>query len=304
MARIISSQEFSDLRSQHPDLILVDVRLADDFAAARLPGAVNQCVFEMVFLNELLKSGVRKDQPVCAYGAGADSHEARMAAEKLERAGFTKVFEIRDGLEGWRKAGNPVEGTAAAAAAPEFPDGWHELDPAESRVVWLGRNLLNKHWGHVALAGGRVEFHRGEPAAGEATLDLRRITCSDLAGSDLHDVLIHHLESDDFFDVTRHPTARFSFDEVEVCSDKPGCRNLKLLGELSLRGVTNPLVIEAAAGFTPEGRAALQSVFTLDRTRWGVIYGSGKFFRRLAGHLVNDEIELQLRIVTRTPLGS
>jgi polyisoprenoid-binding protein YceI/rhodanese-related sulfurtransferase len=298
MARIISPQELPALRSQHPELVVLDVRLADDFAAAHLPDALNQCVFEMVFLDDLLKKDVRQENPVCVYGSDPDSHEARTAAEKLERAGFRKVLELRDGLKGWRSAGYPVVESAATSPAPPVSDGRHDLDPAESQVVWVGRNLVNKHWGHVALADGHVAFRQGRPVSGEATLDLRRITCADLAGGNLHDVLIHHLESDDFFDVARHPTARFSFDAVEVCSDRPGCRNLKLRGELRLRGVTRPLVIEAAAGFTPEGKAALQSAFTIDRTEWGAIYGSGKFFRRLAGHLVNDEIELQLRIVT------
>ncbi len=298
MARIISPQELSRLRSQQPELVIIDVRLPEEFDTARLPDAVNQCVFEMVFLEELLKKGLRRDQPVCVCGAAADSHEARMAAEKLERAGFTKVLEFRGGLEAWTALGNPVEGSSAPPGASPLQDGRHALDLAESRVVWVGRNLVNKHWGHVALAGGHVEFRAGNPAAGEAVLDMRRLTCSDLAGGNLHDVLIHHLESDDFFDVARFPEARYAFEEVEICSDKPGCRNLKLRGELTLRGITRPLAIEAAAGFTPEGKAALQSSFTIDRTAWGVIYGSGKFFRKLAGHLVNDEIELQLRLLT------
>ena len=82
-------------------------------------------------------------------------------------------------------------------------------------------------------------------------------------------MLIHHLESDDFFDVARFPEARFTFDRVEICSELPGCRNLRLHGDLTLRGVTKPLVVEAASGFTPEGRAALQSTFAIDRTARG-----------------------------------
>jgi polyisoprenoid-binding protein YceI len=143
-----------------------------------------------------------------------------------------------------------------------------------------------------------VEFRGGRPVAGGAVLDLRRITCSDLAGNPLHDVLIHHLQSDDFFDVERFPEARFSFSRAEPCGDRPGSRNLKLHGELTLRGVTRPLVVEAASGVTPEGKGALQGAFALNRTEWGVLYGSGSFFKRLAGHLVNDEIEIHLRILT------
>jgi hypothetical protein len=41
----------------------------------------------------------------------------------------------------------------------------------------------------------------------------------------------------------------------------------------------------------------------IDRTLWNVLYGSGKYFRRLGGHLVNDQIEIQLRIVTRKADG-
>jgi hypothetical protein len=35
-----------------------------------------------------------------------------------------------------------------------------------------------------------------------------------------------------------------------------------------------------------------------DRTQWGSIYGSGKFFSRLGQHVVNDVIHLHLKIVT------
>ena len=298
MAQIISSQELDRLRSQQPDLMVVDVRLPEDFEGSHLPGAVNQCVFEVVFLEDLIKKSSDKSNNICVYGAASDSHESCVAAEKLEHAGFANVIELRDGLQGWRNAGFPVEEKASPSAASTISDGRYPIDLAESKVVWIGRNLINKHWGHVAIANGEVEFRQGRPVMGEATLDLRRISCADLAQSELHDVLIHHLESDDFFDVARFPEAKFSFQSSEICSDNPGCRNLKLRGELTLRGVTRPLMIEAAAGFTPEGKAALQSVFTIDRTEWGVIYGSGKFFRGLAGHLVNDEIELQLRVVT------
>jgi polyisoprenoid-binding protein YceI len=191
-----------------------------------------------------------------------------------------------------------VDQQEPAPPSPHIADGAHQLDLSESKVEWIGGNLLNSHWGHVAISAGMVEFRDGLPVRGEATLDMRRITNADLLGNELYDVLIHHLQSDDFFDVARFPETHFSFDRVERCSDKPGCRNLKLHGQLTMRGVTRPLIIDAAAGITPEGKAALQSTFALNRTVWGVLYGSGSFFRRLAGHLVNDEIELQLRIIT------
>lgn len=297
MSTTINVSELSEALKRG-GLVLLDVRLPEDFAAGHIPGALNQCVFEVVFLSELEAQGIHHDRPVCVYGAAADSRESSVAVEKLERAGFSQVLDFHGGFEAWMAEGRPVEQQAAPPHAPNIADGVHQLDLSESKVTWIGRNLLNKHWGHVAISSGKVELRGGLPASGEATLDMRRITNSDLLGDKLHDVLIHHLESDDFFDVARFPEARFSFDRAECCSDKPGCRNLKLHGQLILRGVTRPLVIDAAAGVTPEGKAALQSTFALNRTDWGVLYGSGSFFRRLSGHLVNDEIELQLRIIT------
>lgn len=298
MSTLLSISDLVDLQGRTPGLVLLDVRLPDDFAAERIPGSINQCVFEVIFLKELEAKGLSKDQAICVLGAAEDSHEARLAAEKLERAGWSQVFEFRGGIEAWRHAGHAVEKTQDLEGTPPLADGRYELDLTQSRVEWTGRNLINKHWGQVAISSGFVDFKQGMPVSGGATIDMRRITCTDLASSDLHDVLIHHLESDDFFDVSRFPIALYSFHRAERISECPGCPNLKLHGQFTLKAVTHPIVIDATAGFTPEGKAALQASFSLNRTQWDVLYGSGSFFRRLAGHLVNDAIEIQLRIIT------
>src|SRR5438046_2142040 len=101
-ATILSAGELVTRRDRSANLAIVDVRLPEAFAVAHMPGAINQCVFEVAFLDEFLKKSVRKEQPVCVYGADVNSHEARMAAEKLERAGFENVFEFRGGLHAWR----------------------------------------------------------------------------------------------------------------------------------------------------------------------------------------------------------
>ena len=43
----------------------------------------------------------------------------------------------------------------------------------------------------------------------------------------------------------------------------------------------------------------MESHFDIDRTRWGITYGSPRFFERLGMHLVFDLISIQLRIVAR-----
>jgi YceI-like domain len=78
-----------------------------------------------------------------------------------------------------------------------------------------------------------------------------------------------------------------------------GQPNLEIIGNLTLRGTSAPLTFRAAAGVTADGKAAAQAVFSIDRTRWNVLYGSGRFFHRLGMHLVNDLIDLEIKIVTQ-----
>ena len=281
--------------------VLVDVRLEDDYAAAHLPEAKNNCVLEIAFLDRMGDVAPDRRAAVCVYGATADSYEARMAAEKLCRVGYSEVLELREGLEGWKYAGLPLEGAGDSRAAETAPpDGWLEIDAAESRVEWVGRNLLNKHYGRIELKNGKLRFDQGHLVGGEFTLDMRAIKCQDLAGDPLHDVLIAHLMSHDFLDVELYPEARFVIEATDrVPGATPGAPNLAVRGKLTLKDVSRALEFVASTGLTTEGKAAAQSAFAIDRTQWNVLYGSGKYFRHLGGHLVNDLIDIQVRIVTQ-----
>lgn len=276
---------------------LLDVRLEDDFAASHLPAARNACVFKMSFLEDVACLGLRTDDPVVVYGFGVGSHESRVAAEKLTQAGFTKVSEFRDGLPAWLAAGHPVEGTGMSPATGSL-HGTMSVDLGESRVEWTGRNLLNRHVGSVAIRSGQLSFDQRVLVGGEFVLDLNAITCADIADSALNRLLLEHLQSDDFLDVAQFPEARFQIHQVElVPAAGAGRPNVRIAGELTLRGQVKPLEFLATTGWTPQGRFAAQAVLTFDRTAWGSIYGSGKFFHRLGMHLVNDLIEVQVRLL-------
>lgn len=296
---LVSPDELSRQLAAATPPLLVDVRLAEDYATGHLPAAKNNCVLEVVFLDRMKSIAPDKTAPVCVYGAAADSHEARMAAEKLCRAGYQSVQELREGLEGWSKAGLPLENEKEAEAKPQILDGEHRIDLKESRVEWIGRGLLSKHHGSIGLKAGLLHFQGGQAQDGTFTLDMTKIASDDLAGNPLHDVLIAHLQSDDFFDVELYPEARFVIRSTEPMRHAAhGTPNLTVRGELTLKGQTLPVTFAATAGITPEGKAAAQAEVFFDRTKWDVIYGSGRFFRKLGGHLVNDLIEVHLRIVT------
>jgi len=296
---LLSAAQLKEALGESNPPLLLDVRLEDDFNASHLPGAKNNCVFEIVFLERMANLAPDKAAPVCVYGEGTESLESRVAAEKLLRSGYTKVQEFREGLCGWKAAEFSLESGSPVAATPAIADGVHDLDLEESRVEWTGRNLLNRHHGSISLKDGSLRFEKGNLVGGEVVFDMGSITCYNLAGTPLHDVLVGHLKSDDFFDVELYPTARFEIVSSKVLNDKSGTPNLAVHGELTLKNVTDTVEFTASAGVTPEGRPAAQAAFAFDRTKWNVLYGSGRFFHRLAGHLVNDLIEVQVRMVAK-----
>jgi len=300
MKALIHTAELrKQLESTDPP-ILVDVRLEDDFKAAHIPGAINNCVYEVAFGERRAKSVPEQTLPIIVYGANSESYEARVAAEKLSRAGYTKVWEYRDGFAGWQSAGAPIALSEPLPAGPTISDGTHPIDVSESSIEWSGRNLLKKHHGQIGLRSGQLEFAHGELTSGRVVIDLSNIVCFDLQGKEWHDVLINHLQSDDFFDVARFPEALVVINGARrIEHATPGQPNLEIAADLTLKGVSAPLKFLAAAGVTPDGKAAAQAVFSFDRTRWNVLYGSGRFFHRLGRHLVNDLIELEVKIVTQ-----
>ena len=285
--------------SQQADLQLIDVRLPDDFENRHIEGAQHNCVFEMKFGGRLEEMALDKSKLTVVYGADHISGEAAAASEKLRRFGFTNIEILEGGIEQAIKDNLATVKGKDLDVAPEVLAGDRDVDIDNSVVEWTGKNLLNKHSGSVAIKSGTLKFSNGEISGGELTLDLKNMKCYDLADSKYHDALIRHLHDDDFFDVSNHPEAVFKIREVQTDANaSKGSRNLTLKGDFTLRGQTHPIEFSATSGQTGDGKFVAQANLSIDRTRWGVLYGSGKFFKRVAGHLVNDMLEIQLKIVT------
>jgi rhodanese-related sulfurtransferase len=192
--------------------ILIDVRLEEDFKTAHIPGAIKNCVYEVAFARRLASVAQEETRPTVVYGANSGSYEARIAAEKLCGAGYANVYEYRDGFAAWQAAGAPVKQGEPQQAELVISDGIRPIDMAESSIEWTGRNLLKKHHGRLGLKSGQLEFAQGQLTGGRFVIELNSIVCFELQGTEWHDVLINHLQSDDFFDVERFPEASFVID--------------------------------------------------------------------------------------------
>jgi rhodanese-related sulfurtransferase len=80
---------------------LIDVREPDEFAAARVPGAVNLPMSRIGELLDQLPDG--EFDVICAVGG-----RSGRVAEALEARGYA-VTNVEGGTNGWIEAGYPVE---------------------------------------------------------------------------------------------------------------------------------------------------------------------------------------------------
>lgn len=87
------------------EVLVLDVRPSDEYAAAHLPHARSLPVDEL----KKRLAELPKDTPVVAYCRGPFCLMAREAVALLRRKGYS-AFHLTDGVAEWRARGLPIEG--------------------------------------------------------------------------------------------------------------------------------------------------------------------------------------------------
>ncbi len=91
---------------RHDDLVILDVRPAEEYAAGHLPAAVSVPLAE---LRRRLRD-LPRDKEIVAYCRGPYCAFAHKAIRVLHQAGFN-ARRLEDGLPEWQAAGLPVVGS-------------------------------------------------------------------------------------------------------------------------------------------------------------------------------------------------
>jgi polyisoprenoid-binding protein YceI/rhodanese-related sulfurtransferase len=281
--------------------LLIDTLPDDHFNKVHIPGAVNACVYTVTFLEQIAEIGANREETIILYGSGNRSRDALVAAEKLDRAGFKDIKVLEGGLELWRQAGYRLAGERAGeedspATMLELDNGTYALETEQSVIEWAGRNQNSTHFGTVRCSSGELTIAESS-VTGRLSVDMNTIENVNLAGDELQPVLEAHLKSDDFFFVERFSTATLIISDGKIHA-KPylTSSNCTLRGKLTLHGVTADLQFDATLTTGQDGALLLEAHFDLDRTRWGIIYGSARFFEFLGMHQVFDDISIQMRL--------
>lgn len=167
--------------------------------------------------------------------------------------------------------------------------GTYEIDPSHSSVGFAARHLMvSKVRGQFTSFSGAITVaDPPEQSSVEVTIDAASIDTADAKRDE-------HLRSADFLDVENHPTLTFRSTAVEVVDDE----RLRVTGDLTVRGQTQPVVLEATYDGTakdPWGgtRLGFEARADVDRETWGLTWNVAL---ESGGMLVGKKVQLDLAV--------
>lgn len=164
-----------------------------------------------------------------------------------------------------------------------IPGGSYEMDAAHASVTFEVTHMnFSTYVGRFNDLAATVDFKAGNPAA--STLDVR----IDPASIDTNNqVLEDKLRGGDFFDVKAHPELRYRSDRLEITGPDSG----KLHGQLSMHGVTRPLVLDVT--FRGGAKNPMTGKFTLGFSASGSLKRSDYGITYLVP-LVADDVDIRI----------
>jgi len=167
----------------------------------------------------------------------------------------------------------------------------YTVDSAASKIEWSGKKVTGEHNGTILLKGGSFIFENKKLIGGSFVIDMTSIINKDLEGQS-RQKLEGHLRSDDFFGVAQYPTANLVI--TQAVPQGPG--KYKVLGDMTIKGKTNPIKFYAVFNQTEE-KVTGTSTIVIDRSSYDVRFGSGSFFDNLGDKTIYDDFELKVKVV-------
>lgn len=153
----------------------------------------------------------------------------------------------------------------------------YEIDSEASVVNWKGF-LKNGYFneGTIEVQGDDIEVKNGLVQNGSFTMPLLTLKNLNLP-DEQKPVLIHHLQSADFFNMVLHPNLTFTINDVAAYnSSDPGSvpnANYLVSGTLSMLGKSLPVSFPAHI-VENNTQLLIKAKLKIDRTKWGMNYSS------------------------------
>ena len=161
------------------------------------------------------------------------------------------------------------------------------VDTKASKINWLAKKVTGQHEGTINLASGSLVANGMKVTGGEFVIDMKSIVCTDITDAENNKKFIGHITQGDFFEVEKYPTSTFKITKVNGAN---------LTGDLTMHGVTKSITFPAKVSMVGGKATAIASI-PVDRTDFGVKYGSKKFFDSIGDKAIDDIFNLNITLV-------
>ncbi|MFD2541109.1 YceI family protein [Lacinutrix gracilariae] len=207
------------------------------------------------------------------------------------------VIALCTAVVGCKKAKEANTSEAEAAAVSESTTQKYVANVTESTIEWKGFKPTGTHNGTVAIESGVFHVDNGTLQSGTFLIDMTSINAIDVEGDQKKNLEAHlkgtvEGKEGDFFDVTKFPSGAFEITGTQAAE----AGKTMLSGNLALKGnkhnVTFPVTITTEGDFI----TITSDAFSIDRTKWGINYGSKTIFDNLGDKFINDEMELKITV--------
>ncbi len=162
-----------------------------------------------------------------------------------------------------------------------------KINTSKSKIEWVGKKVTGQHSGTISFKEGVLNFKSGKLTGGSFTVDMTSIEVTDLKAGEGKEKLEGHLKAPDFFGTENHKEAKLVFTSVKA----KGGNKYAVTGNLTIKGITKPVTFDLTVA-----KNSAVTEFKVDRTKYGIEYGSGSIFDGLGDNMIYDDFELTVNL--------
>ena len=167
------------------------------------------------------------------------------------------------------------------------------VDAKSSTVKWIGSKVASAHEGTINIQKGMLMIDHGTLVGGQFSIDMNSINNTDIESEEYSAKLEGHLKDEDFFNVEEFPTATITIIKAVKGTEN----NYSIIANLTIKGITHPIAFDANVNINGINFLATAKI-KIDRTKWGIEYNSGNFFKDLGDNIILDEIEFDIFLLS------
>ena len=164
-----------------------------------------------------------------------------------------------------------------------------EIAATGSNIDWTGRKVTGYHNGTIAIKQGALTVTDGTLSGGQFIIDTTSIKILDITDPATNAQFAGHLASPDFFASEQYPEAIFDIATVN---------NNHIEGYLTIKGITGAIGFDASIHIAGDSLTASGKI-VIDRTKYGIKFRSGNFFKNLGDTLIYNDFDLNVNITAK-----